>query len=110
MKFFDSDIVKTEMEEIADLQQQVYENVFKFPSMTTQEKIEHINVLENLLDRQKIIYTRLSLSDDPEAIEIKNKIVESARMMGMPPHVDMNVIFNNMSMVIDRMKQHLDSE
>jgi hypothetical protein len=52
----------------------------------------------------------MSLSDDPEAIEMKKKIVESATMMGMPPNIDMNVIFNNMSRLIDIMKQQLDEE
>jgi hypothetical protein len=52
----------------------------------------------------------MSLSDDPEAIEMKEKIVESATMMGMSPHIDMNVIFNNMSRLIEVMKEQLDEE
>jgi hypothetical protein len=48
------------------------------------------------------------LSDDPEAIEMKQKIVESAAMMGMPPNVDMNIIFNNMTRLIEIMREQLD--
>jgi hypothetical protein len=29
-------------------------------------------------------------------------------MMGLPPNVDMNVIFNNMSQMLDVMKQQID--
>ena len=36
------------------------------------------------------------------------KIVESATMMGMPPNVDMNIIFNNMMRLIETMKEQLD--
>jgi hypothetical protein len=31
-------------------------------------------------------------------------------MMGMSPHIDMNVIFNNMSRLIEVMKDQLDEE
>ena len=93
MSFFNSDIVRAEMSEISILQDDIYRNIFTFPAMNTEEKKFHISLLEKLLSKQKILYTRLSLSDDPEAIEMKEKIVESATMMGMSPNVDMNIIF-----------------
>ena len=55
-----------------------------------------------------MLYTRLSLSDDPEAQEMKNRISESASMMGLPPNVDMNVIFNNMSKMLEAMRERID--
>ena len=105
MSFFDSRLVKEEMFEINNLQEQVYENVFKFSEMTDEQKIDHINILENLLEKQKVLYTRLSLSDDPEAIKIKNDIIDSIALMGMPKNMDVNVVLNNMSKVIQKMKQ-----
>ena len=65
-------------------------------------------MLERLLDKQKILYARLSLSDDPEAVEMKERILDSAKSMGLPPNVDMNVIFSNMSKMIDIMKDQID--
>ena len=85
MSFFDSDVVRAEMTEISELQEDVYRNVFKFPSMNKEEKKFHVGMLERLLDKQRILYTRLSLSDDPEAKMMKDRIVESATMMGLPP-------------------------
>jgi uncharacterized protein HemX len=108
MSFFNSEVVRAEMTEISELQEEVYQNVFKFPSMKKEEKLHHVNILEKLLDKQKVLYTRLSLSDDPEAIQMKERITESASMMGLPPNVDMNVIFNNMSQMLDVMKQQID--
>jgi hypothetical protein len=96
------------MSEISILQDDIYRNVFTFPTMNTEEKKFHISLLEKLLNKQKVLYTRLSLSDDPEAVEMKEKIIESAQMMGMPPNVDMNIIFNNMSRLIEVMKEQLD--
>ena len=108
MSFFESEVVRAEMAEISELQEEIYQNVFKFPTMTKEEKLFHVEVLERLLNKQKILYTRLSLSDDPEAKMMKEKIISSASMMGLPQDVDMNVIFSNMSKMLDAMKKQID--
>ena len=108
MSFFNSEVVRAEMTEISELQEDVYKNVFKFPSMNKEQKVQHVEMLEKLLEKQRVLYTRLSLSDDPEAKLMKDKIIESATMMGLPPGTDMSVIFNNMSKMLDVMKQQID--
>ena len=108
MSFFDSDVVRAEMTEISELQEDVYRNVFKFPSMNKEEKKFHVGMLERLLDKQRILYTRLSLSDDPEAKMMKDRIVESATMMGLPPNSDMSTVFSNMSKMLEVMKDQID--
>ena len=108
MSFFDSDVVRAEMTEISELQEDVYRNVFKFPSMNKEEKKFHVAMLERLLDKQRILYTRLSLSDDPEAKMMKDRIVESATMMGLPPDSDMNTVFSNMAKMLEVMKDQID--
>ena len=99
MSFFNSEVVRAEMTEISEMQEEVYRNVFEFPRMSKEQKLYHVNLLDKLLEKQKVLYTRLSLSDDPQAKEMKNRIAESASMMGLPANVDMNVIFNNMSKI-----------
>lgn len=108
MSFFDSEVVRAEMTEIQELQEDVYRNVFTFSTMDKEKKLEHVKMLEKLLDKQKILYARLSLSDDPEAKEMKERILDSAKAMGLPPNVDMNIIFSNMSKMIDIMKDQID--
>lgn len=109
MSFFDSEFVRAEMTEITELQEDVYTRVFEFPTMSKEEKIEHVESLEKLLDKQRILYTRLSRSDDPEAIMMKKNITDSARMMGMPPDVDMSLIFSNMDKMLKTMRKQIDS-
>ena len=67
MSFFQSEVVRAEMAEIQELQEEVYSNVFEFPQMQLEDQKYHIDILERLLEKQKIMYTRLSLSDDPQA-------------------------------------------
>jgi len=107
MSFFNSDIVRSEMEEIIKLQEIIYENVFKFPFMFLEDKKNHINVLQNLLEKQKVLYTRLSLSEDPEAKIMKENIIQSTIEMGLPKNVDMNTLFNKMSEIVELMKSQI---
>ena len=105
MSFFDSDIVRSEMVEIHELQEDVYENFMKFPYMNNADRAYHIDQLSKLLEKQKIVYARLSLSDDPDAKEMKEKIMESAKSMGLPSNVDVGRMFDQMSEVISMMKK-----
>ena len=108
MSFFQSDVVRAEMVEISELQEEVYSNVFKFPSMEKEEQYRHIDLLERLIEKQQIMYTRLSLSDDPEAKKMKEQIVESAKMMGIPSGTDMNQAFSQMAKMVDVLKKQID--
>ena len=108
MSFFDSDIVRSEMEEIHELQEDIYANVMKFPYMNRAEKLEHIDQLIKLVEKQKVVYARLSLSEDPDAKKMQSEIRRSAEMMGLPKNVDMNVIFNQMSEMSTMMREQLD--
>ena len=108
MTFFDSDIVRAEMAEISELQEEIYSNVMKFQYMDNEDKEYHINALEKLVNKQKILYARLSLSEDPEAKKMKEDIRQSATIMGLPANVDMNIIFSQMSEMVGVMKEQLD--
>ena len=108
MSFFDSEVVRAEMTEIGELQEDVYKNVFKFPTMDKEEKIKHVDMLERLLNKQRVLYTRLSLSEDPEAKMMKERISDSAAMMGLPQGTDMNMVFSNMAKMLDVMKLEID--
>ena len=108
MTFFQSPVVRAEMAEISELQEEVYSNVFKFPSKKKEDQLYHVDILNRLIEKQKILYARLSLSDDPEAKQMKEDIQKSATIMGLPPNVDMNIIFGQMSQMVDVMKKQLD--
>ena len=110
MTFFQSDVVRAEMAEISELQEEIYTNVFKFPTMPKEDKQYHIEILERLIEKQKVLYTRLSLSDDPEAKKMKEQIIEGATTMGLPANIDMNVFFKNMNEMVEIMKKQIDND
>ena len=105
--FFDSDIVKEEMDIINEMQEEVYSQVFKFPELPLDEQIDHLELLDELLDKQQILYTRMKLSDDPRAAEVAQNVRDSALLMGFPKDVDCNVLFSNMRKTLDKVRQGL---
>lgn len=107
-KFFDSEIIQEELTEINKLQEELYRNVLSFGFMDRKTKLEHIERLCLLVEKQKIMYTRLSLSDDPEALEMKENLRKSVSLMGFAPETDMNVLFNSMTKTIESLKKHID--
>ena len=108
-EFFNSDIVREELQEINELQMSIYENAMKFGTFSRDDKVEHIERLTELLERQKVMYTRISLSDDPEAIDLKIHLQKSVELMGFPEGTDMLLLFSGMSNTIDNMKSQLDT-
>jgi len=107
--FFDSEIIQEELTEINNLQEKIYGSLFSFGMMSKEDKLEHIEILSDLLEKQKVMYTRLSLSDDPKAVEMKENLRKSVAMMGFPPETDMSMLFNSMNATIEALKKYVDA-
>jgi len=76
--------------------------------MSREDKLEHIEKLQLLLEKQRVMYTRLSLSDDPKAVEMKENLRKSVALMGFPPETDMGMLFKSMDKTIESLKQFVD--
>ena len=70
------------------------------------QKLKSINSDE--LEKQKIMYTRLSLSDDPDAVKMKEQLEKSVELMGFPAGTDISVLFNGMTETIEKLRQVVD--
>ncbi len=106
--FFESDIVQNEMETINEMQEEVYENVLDFPNLSHEEQVEHLEQLDDLLEKQQILYTRMKLSDDPRAKELADNVRQSAIVMGFPKDVDCNLLFANMRETLNKVRKGID--
>ena len=107
--FFKSEIVMEELREINELQEDVYVNIMKFGRMTKEEQLKHVDKLSALLEKQKVMYARLSLSDDPDALEMKENLRNSMTLMGFSPDTDMNYLFQSMRATIDSLRKSIDT-
>ena len=106
--FFRSEIVQDELNEINELQQEIYGKMMNISQLSREERIDHIDKLKILLEKQRVMYTRLSLSDDPKAKELKLQLEKSVTMLGFPEGTDMNMLFTGMKNTIASYKQRID--
>ena len=107
-KFFESELIQEELKNINKLQEEIYESVLSFSIMDRETKLEHVEMLATLLEKQRVMYTRLSLSDDPQAVEMKENLRKSVALMGFPPETDVQNLFNSMSATIESLKAYVD--
>ena len=107
-EFFESDIVKEELTEINKLQQEIYGSTMQYPSMSREKKLEHVEKLTELTDKQKVMYTRLKLSDDPEAKKTLDDLKRSIAIFGYGEDVDMNLFFDAVHKTIQSLRVNID--
>ena len=107
MSFFESEMVRKELQDIEDLQDEVFGNVFQFQSASKADQLAHIELLEELLNKQQVLYFRLQHSDDPAAKRMLAKIKAGATEFGFSRDTDIGYVFRNMMKVVAQMRDHL---
>ena len=108
--FFDSEIVQEEVKSVMKMQEDLYKALPGFYMMDKDEKINVIAMLEKLLEKQQILYTRLSLSQDPQAIKLKKDFDSQKAMLGIPEDVSAVQVFDQMKQMIDTYMDSIDRE
>ena len=107
--FFQSEIVRESIKEMEELQRQIIKDTFKAPIMSREEKKEHVELMRTFLEKQKNLYFRLSLSDDPEALEMKERIQEAAKFLGFDGN-NVNQLFSEMETTLKRLDKIAELE
>jgi hypothetical protein len=105
-KFFGSQIIQEELQDIFETQKDLYSVIMQFATMSDEEKKEHMIKLIDLIDKQEVMWTRLSLSDDPDAKKMQEKIQMTSAAMGFK-EVNMNTIFKNMRQTLQELSDKL---
>ena len=106
--FFDSEIVKEQIKEMEDLQKEIIEKTMDAPFMGGPEKKEHVALMRQFLEKQKNLCFRISLSQDPQALEMRERIKEAAIMLGMNPESGINEFFEKMDETLEHLDQIAD--
>jgi hypothetical protein len=75
--------------------------------MDREQKREHVELMRTFLEKQKNLYFRLSLSDDPEALEMKERIQDAAKFLGFDGN-NVNELFAEMENTLDRLDKIAD--
>ena len=81
--FFKSDQVQNSIMELTMLQQQLATEMPYLPRMNYNQKVEHLTTLKTFLEKQKLFFFRISLSNDKDALEMKDRLMEATKMFGV---------------------------
>ena len=107
-RFFDSEVVRDSVMELEELQEELTMDLMHLAEYNLQERKEHLNRLKTFLEKQKIFFFRISLSDDPDALKIKEKVIEAAKMFGYSEIDGMEKFFQQLDVTIKKLEQTLD--
>lgn len=107
--FFKSEMVRGDLQDMMELQRYCFQAAHAFPVLNNEKKMEYFNVLEELLEKQKIFNARLQLSDDPEAKDMAESMKMAAVMLGGDANKTINEIFDDLLSKVAMMKDKLES-
>ncbi len=107
-KFFGSDLVRNDMKELENMQKKLYQEMMYVPFYDKEQKRGHLILMKEFLEKQKLFIFRLSLSDDPEAIEMKENMLDSVEFLGFDKKKGFDSFFKMMERTINGLEKTLD--
>jgi hypothetical protein len=109
MSFFQSELVRGDIQEMVELQQFCFRSAMNFVLLDTERKLEYFNALEKLVEKQKVFYYRIKLSDDPEAKSVCETMKQGVIMLGATPGTPIEQMFDELLDRIHVMRSKLES-
>ena len=107
MGFQDSEFVQTEIKTINALQDRLAEMTMAFPELDADEKQEYIEIVTELLNKQRVLWTRVELSkkDDPAAQKMADEVRKVMNAVGIPKDVSVSEVFGNIDQMVEALKK-----
>ena len=109
MTFFQSDIIKGDIQEMLELQQFCFRSAMNFVLLDKDRQRDYFEALEKLIAKQQIFYARAKLSDDPEAKSVIETMKQGIIMLGATPDTTIESMFDELLKKVDNMKQQLEA-
>ena len=107
-EFFKSAQVRAALAELAEIQDDLAHTMSSPRLLSDDEKKDYVKKLKLFLEKQKLFFFRVSLSDDPEAIQVKDHILETAQMFGFNEMTGMDKFFQQLDETIKKVEEGLD--
>ena len=105
--FFKSEQVQENLNDIFNTYHEIASVTNQLPSMSMEERVEHIDRCKVLIDKQKTFFFRLCLAakDDAEAADMKMRINALSQAFG---YVDLTACMDAMIQTLDNSKGSID--
>ena len=108
-EFFKSEMVRGDLQEMMELQQTCFRYAMSFPVLDKDRKEEYLQAMLLLLEKQEIMYTRMSFSDDEEAQTVVDNMRNAAVMLGGDADLTIDLLFNDLRQKVNFMLDKLQS-
>ena len=109
-RFFQSELVRGDIQEMVELQQFCFRSAMNFMLLDYDRKQQYFEALEILIEKQKVFYARIELSDDPEAKSVKETMKQGIVMLGATPDTPMQSMFDELLEKISIMRDKLEED
>jgi len=107
-EFFRSAQVRAALAELAEIQDDLAHTMSNPRILSDDEKKDYVKKLKLFLEKQKLFFFRVSLSDDPEAVQVKDHILETAKMFGFNEMTGMDKFFQQLDETIKKVEEGFD--
>ncbi len=107
-KFFQSELVRGDIQEMAALQEFCFRSATNLALLDKERKMEYFEALRKLIEKQKIFYTRIKLSDDPEAKSVAENMKQGVVLLGGNPNLNVMDMFDDLLKKIEAFEDHVD--
>lgn len=101
MSFFQSELVRGDIQEMVELQQFCFRSAMNFVLLDHDRRLEYFEALIKLIEKQKIFYYRIKLSEDPEAKSVLDTMKQGIIMLGATPGTSIEQMFDEL---LDRVR------
>ena len=113
-EFFDSEMVQSSLEDIKELQDLISSSIIDtaFSPITgyEEDESEQLDLIEELLEKQKLMYFRCKISNDEDAMLVAENMRDSLRQMGMPRGATVEQMFDKLTGSIRKLRETLDNK
>ena len=109
MSFFKSELVRGDIQEMMEMQQFCFRSAMNFALLDDERKLQYFDVLESLIEKQKLFYFRIKLSDDPEAVSVLETMKQGVVMLGATPETPIEHMFDELLNKVQDMRTKLKS-
>ena len=109
-QFFNSDVVRDTVVELSEMQHKIVMQMQTMHIMTSDQRKSHLQEMKAFLEKQKLFFFRISLSDDKEAIEMKERLMDASKLFGIHDEVNsMESFFHKLDETIKELEESIDN-
>ena len=107
--FFQSELVRGDIQEMVQLQQYCFRSAMNFVLLDEERRIEYFDALITLIEKQKIFYARIKLSDDPQAKSVLDTMKQGVVMLGATPNTPIEQMFDELIEKVTYLKERYEN-